>query len=486
MISFSKWLNDRIKMASLAQNAIWNMIRVGSNVVFPLITFPYTARVLGPAVRGEYDYVYAIVAYFILFANLGFPVYGIREISKRRDSRKELSDTVSAIFTANILSVIVALFCYISLILFVPNEERMLFIVVGVSIMMSCIQFDWFYQGVEDFKYITIRSLIIKSLSIIALFTFVTSKEDLIAFALISVVGEFGNNLFNLLRIVKYADLRFSTHGCLMHIKGASALFWGAVAVSLYTQLNTVMLGILDTKESVGYFTAGNKMVQLVLSVITAMLATIIPRISYQLGNGQQEEGHQLQYKVLKLTLYIGYPLVIMLIFLSGEIVRILAGDQFLPSIPVLIVLSLLVLLIPISNFLGLQVLFPVNKEKYGTYAVVSGAIANILLNYVLVVHFSYVGIAFAVLIAEFVVTVVHYYYAQRYLKIPLTLFFPYNCLLAVLSVLLFLIVANNIYNEYNILSLVIKGGVAALLYLLVLFIRRDDLCMEIFSKFKK
>lgn len=473
-------------MASLAQNAIWNMIRVGSNVVFPLITFPYTARVLGPAVRGEYDYVYAIVAYFILFANLGFPVYGIREISKRRDSRKELSDTVSAIFTANVISVAIAIIIFVVLLFFISDNERLLFIIVGISILMSCIQFDWFYQGIEDFKYITIRSIIIKTLSIIALFLFVTTKEDLIAFAIISVVGEFGNNIFNLFRIKKYADLKFSICNSLMHVKGASALFWGTVAISLYTQLNTVMLGVLDTKESVGYFTAGNKMVQLVLSLITAMLATIIPRISYQFGTGRKEEGQRLQYIVLKLTLYIIYPLIISLVFLSGDIVIVLAGNQFMASIPVLIVLSLLVAFIPISNFLGLQVLFPVNKEKYGTYAVVSGAFANILLNYVLVVNFSFIGIAIAVAIAEFFVTAVHYYFARRYLPLPFKLFFPGNSILSVIVMCLFFVFANNIYAEYNIFSLFIKGGLGIMIYFIVLILRRDEFFIEVLEKIKR
>lgn len=472
-------------MASIVDNAIWNMIRVGSNILFPLITFPYTCRILGPAVRGEYDYVYAIVGYFILFANLGFPVYGIREISMRRESRKELSDTVSAIFTANVISVSIALLLFLIMLIFVPDEERLLFIILGISIMLSCIQFDWFYQGVEDFKYITIRSIAIKALSIIALFAFVTTKDDLIVFAIISVIGEFGNNLFNLLRIRKYANLRFATRHCLMHVKGASALFWGTVAISLYTQLNTVMLGLLDTKESVGYFTAGNKVVHLILSMITAMLTTVIPRISYQLGTGKEDEGRRLQYKVLKLTLYICYPLVIILFFLSGDFVVLLAGNQFESAIPVLMVLSTLVILIPLSNFFGFQVLLPLKKEIYGTYAVVAGAITNVLLNYTLVINFSFIGIAISVVIAELVVTYVHYYFARRFLNITFKFFFPTNCIFAVAVMSVFFLFSNYLYSDYNIISFVIKGLSAVVIYFMVLFLRRDTMCMESFIKLR-
>ena len=461
------------------------MIRVGSNIVFPLITFPYTARVLGPAVKGEYDYVYAIVSYFILFANLGFPIYGIREISKRRDSRTDISETVSSIFTTNLISVTIALFSYAVLFIFMPDDEHLLFAVAGISILLSCIQFDWFYQGVEDFRYITIRSLIVKTLSLIALFCFVRTKNDLIVFAFISVIGEFGNNIFNLLRIGKYADLKIIFKNNFTHVRGASALFFGTVAVSFYTQLNTVMLGMLDTKESVGYFTAGNKMVHLILSVITAMLATIIPRISYQLGTGKKEEGVKLQQKVLKLTLYLGYPLMVVLYFLAGDIISLLAGDQYFPAIPALKILSSLVVIIPLSNFLGLQVLFPIKKEKYGTYAVVSGAIANIMLNYILVVYYSFIGISLAVVISEFVVTFVHYYFARRYFKMSINDFLPHNCIVAVIAMSILLVISNYMYSDFNIISLIIKGGGAVLFYISILYLMHDELCFEILKKIK-
>lgn len=473
-------------MASLVKNAVWNMIRVGSNVLFPLITFPYTSRVLGPAVKGEFEYVYAIVSYFILFANLGFPIYGIRETSKNRNSRKNLSDTVSAIFTANLLSVLCAILVYLILILIVPDNEKLLFFVFGFSVVLSCIQFDWFYQGVEDFKYITIRSIIIKALSLISLFTFVKNKDDLIAYAIIVVFGEFGNNIFNLLRIGKYADLKFSLSNCSKHVKGASALFLGTVAVSIYVQLNTVMLGILDTKESVGYFSAGNKLIHMILSIITAMLSTVVPRITYQLGTGKKVEGNLLQLKVFYLTLYIGYPIFVALLFLADDVVMLLAGNQFRAAIPVLMILSILVIIIPLSNFFGLQVLFPIKKEIYGTYAVVSGAIVNLLLNYVLVVNFSFIGIAISVVIAEFVVTYVHYHFARKFVTIPIYCFFPINCLLAVVIMAFFLATANTIYPEFSIQIFSIKCIIGSVIYLIVLLLRKDALCLEIVRKFSR
>lgn len=470
-------------MPSLTKNIFWNSIRVGSNMLFPLITFPYVARVLGPEMKGEYDYVYAIVSYFILFANLGFPIYGIREISKNRDSRIELSKAASGIFSANLISASIVLVLFAAFCLFMPNNERLLFAIVGSSILFSCIQFDWFYQGVEDFKYITLRSIFIKSLCLIALFSLVHSKNDLLIYAAISVVGEFGNNIFNLLRIGKYADLKFSLENCWKHTKGASTLFLGTIAVSLYTQLNTVMLGALDTKESVAFFTTGNKMVQLVLTVINAMLSTIIPRISYQIGTGHNEEGRQLQYKVLSYTLYVCIPLSIWLFFFAGNIITLLAGDQFLPSIQVLKILSPLLIIIPLSGFLGLQVLYPVRKEVYGNYATIAGAITNIVVNMILIKAYSYIGIAIAVVLSEFVVTAVHYYYSRRYLELPILRFLPPKSLLASLVMIAYLLFSNIVIPNHGILFFIVQSFMSVLIYIGVLKILKDNLLNELITK---
>lgn len=471
-------------MASLARNIIWNSFRVGSNMLFPLITFPYIARILGPAVKGEYDYVHAIVSYFILFANLGFPIYGIREIAQNKESRVELSKAVSGIFSANIISASIISLLYVAFCFFLPKEEQMLFAIIGSSILFSCIQFDWFYQGVEDFKYITLRSILIKILSLIALFCLVHSKEDLLIYAAISVISEFGNNIFNLLRIGKYADLKFSLENCWKHTKGASTLFLGTIAVSLYTQLNTVMLGALDTKESVGYFTTGNKMIQLVLTVVNAMLSTIIPRISYQLGCGHAEEGRRLQYKVLNITLYICIPLTIWLFFFSENIILLLAGDQFMPSIQVLKILSLLLVFIPLSGFLGLQVLYPVRKEVYGNYATIAGAMTNLIANFFLIWKFSYIGIAVAVVLSEFVVTAVHYYYSRRYLELSVLRFFPKKAIVASLSLLVYLFISMSIIPDGGIVYFIVQSIMVLAIYLGVLKIQKDILLDEIITKF--
>ena len=171
-------------MSSLKRNILYNSIRVGSNLVFPLITFPYVTRILGPESLGLFNYVVAIVGYFTLFANLGFPMYGTREIAQTKNDPLQLEKVTNSIFTAACISCLVMYLLYFITSIFISgsSEDFIIFFITGLSILLSCISFEWFFQGIEDFKFITIRSIIIKVVTIVCLFVFVKSKEDLTAY----------------------------------------------------------------------------------------------------------------------------------------------------------------------------------------------------------------------------------------------------------------------------------------------------------------
>lgn len=471
-------------MASLKKNIFWNSVRVGSNLVFPLVTFPYVSRVLGPETIGLFNYVTAIAAYFTLFASLGFPIYGVREIANVKDDPKQFEIIVNAIFTANTIATFLIYIVYSFVSLLIGGENLVLYFILGLSVLMSCISFDWFYQGIEDFKYITVRSLIIKAISIAGLFVFVHDKSDLLTYAALSIIGTCGNNILNLIRINKYVKLRFSLDDCWKHTRGASILFLGTIVVSLYTNLNSIMVGALGTMEAVGFFTTGNKVVSLVMTIITAVTSTIIPRMSYLMGNGKEEEAVLLQKKTINILNYTTLPMMVGLVILAKPIILAFSGEEFLPAVIVLQILSFLLVVVPWSSFLGLQILYPVRKEKYGNYAVMTGTMVNLILNFFLIPEFAYVGVAISIVCAETAIALIHYIFAMKYMTLKIRDFIPVKSIISTLIMALVLYLCT-IYSDRPI-YVVLWGMVGLLVYTTTLLLIRDKFIDEIFFKIIK
>lgn len=459
-------------MASIKSNIFWNVLRVASNLLFPLVTFPYASRILGPESIGLFNYALAIASYFTLFASFGFPIYGMREVAVKKESKEELQSATNSIFSANIALAFLVGIIYVGLSLKIAGDNLVIFLIVGLSILLSSISFEWFYQGIEDFKYLTVRGIIIKSISVICLFLFVKDSADLVYYAMVTVGATCGNNILNLFRLKKYISLRLTHVGLFKHIRGASVLFMGTVAVSLYSYMNDILIGVLDDMTSVGYFSTGNKLVHIILSVISVISMSIIPRMASLISSNKQEETLQLQKKSINLILYVAIPIMVGLYVLSPQIVNLFAGDKFAPTADVTKILSVLVIIIPLSSFIGYQVLIPNRKEKYGNYATIGGAIVNLLLALVLIPRLSYIGICISLVLAESVVTGIHFYYSRQFMKLRFRDFIPIKCILSsiIMSIVLILLLRIS-NNPYIAISWICIG---VLIYAFSLFIFKD------------
>lgn len=477
---FVKWANYLIQsnyiiMSSLKKNILYNSIRVGSNLVFPLVTFPYVTRIMGPDTLGLFNYITAIVAYFTLFAGLGFPLYGTREVAQAKEDKFKLQSVTNAIFSANLISCIVVYIAFFvtSLFLYEGEVAFWLYLIIGFSILLSCISLDWFFQGVEDFKYITVRSIIIKIISVACLYIFVKDKNDIVIYAILTVMGTCGNNLLNLIRINKYVKLRFTFRDCIKHVKGASVLFLGSIAVSLYTSLNSIMVGALGSMAAVAFFNIGNRLVQMLMTVLGAITSSIIPRMSYLVSKRDEEEVNKLQKKTLLVLLYISIPMMFGIIALADPIIFLFCGAEFSPSSVVMQILSPLLVIITLSGFVGHQVLIPLHKEKYGNYCVIGGAITNLSLNFFLIPNYAEAGVAISVVLSEIVVTIMHFYYARNLIALRYKDFFPFKCLLASIAMFIAIKVFSALCAEPFLCFL--WAFIGMLTYFAVLFLVRDN-----------
>ena len=281
-------------MPSLKTNVALNFLNTVTGIVFPVITFPYAARVLLPEGIGAVNFLQSIVAYIVLLTSLGIPMYAVREVAKYRDDVAIRNRITVEIL---LLSVILCLFGYVAVAvlgIYVPQISAQLgvFYALSLTILFTSLGVNWFYQAVEDFKFITIRALCFRMLAALGLFLFVRDKDDLLIYAFVLVGSTVGNNLINFIHLRKWIPFHSITWAELRiwrHLRPSLRIFVFNLVTSIYLNLNTVMLGFMRGDDAVGFYTAGNKLSHVVLSVVASLGVVLLPRCSNLIETGQME-----------------------------------------------------------------------------------------------------------------------------------------------------------------------------------------------------
>ena len=274
-----------------------------------------------------------------------------------------------------------------------------LFLLLSASLFFNAIGVSWFYTAVEDFKYITVRSLLVRVCSVIALFIFVKTREDLLYYAAIQVMATVGNNVFNFIRLRKYICWDMSCLSGLQfkkHLQVSLRLFVLNLIVSLYVILDSVMLGFLKDDAAVGYYAGAMRMTKIVLGIVTSLGVVLLPRFSNLLSTGKRGEFINLGNKAISFTLAMVLPMTVGLILLAQPIILLFCGESYEPSILTLQILAPIIIFIGFSGLLGMQVLYPLGYEKLVIRATLLGAILNITLNLLLIPRYSQYGAAVA------------------------------------------------------------------------------------------
>ena len=397
-----------MKQKSLKLNVIMNMILTMSSFIFPLITFPYVSRILLPEGTGKVSFATSLISYFSMFAQLGIPTYGIRACAKVRDNREELTRTAQELLFINLA---MSVFSYVVLFLaiaFVPRlqSEKTLYVIVSFTIILTSIGMEWLYKALEQYTYITIRSVIFKFVAFIAMFLLIHEKFDYVIYGGISILAGSASNIFNLMNVHKFIDLKpVGGYNFKQHIKPILTFFAMACATTIYTNLDTVMLGFMKTDADVGYYNAAVKIKNILVSIVTSLGAVLLPRASYYVENGLMDEFRRITKKAFSFVFLIASPLMLYFMFYAKEGIFFLSGSAYAGSILPMQIIMPTLLLIGISNLLGIQVLVPLGKEKILLYAEITGAIIDLLINCLLIPRFASAGAAIGTLVAELVVT---------------------------------------------------------------------------------
>lgn len=477
-------------MKSLKYNAIMNAILSIANIIFPLITFPYVTRTLGVEVNGKLAFASSVINYFSLFATLGLSTYGIKACAKVRDDKEKLSKTVQELILINVITTSIVMVALIISIVFVPkfNANSQLLIIYSFTMLLNVVGLNWFYSAIEEYKYITKRSIIFKLISLIMMFIFVHNPSDGYIYAIITVLATVGSNILNIIHSRKFIFFkRYNNYNLKPHLKPTLAMFGTYLAVNVYSNLDNVMLGFISGDFEVGIYTAAVKIRLVLTNLITSLGNVLMPRLSYYIEKGEHDNFKKVLIKSYSYIIMIAIPMMVFFCVESKESILLLSGDKYVKAIIPMIILMPIMVISSLSNITGMQILIPNNQENKFMKSVMFGAGVNLILNSILMPRYGAIGAAVSTLIAECGQFTMQINYTRKYVKDIFSLKQLGKVVLATIISAIALIISKHYMNvsfintELRSLIVLIIGGIVFFaIYSFILIIVKFDMILDL------
>ncbi len=426
-------------LKSLVKNSVCNMIYRCINVIFPLIISAYVSRVILADGVGKVASAQNMVQYFTMIASLGIPTYGIRVIAQAGEEREHVSKVFSELFLMNAISTSICCLCYYLTAYLTGGFGKgfLLYGIAGIAILLNYCNVDWFFQGKEEYQLILIRNVIVKVLSILAVFLFVKSPKDCVLYAVILVVGTGLNNVFNILQLRKHIHLVIRNLNLKQHRKAVFTLFSATIAIEVYTLADTTMLTYMCNEKTVGLYANAVRSISAIKTMMVSICAVFLPRLSIYQNQGKREEFDGLVVLGLKILLLLSIPAAVGMILVSELLVPLLFGGAFLGSIVTTQILAVSIVTVSLSNYIGYQVLVSLEKENIILLSTTIGAFTNVLLNAVLIMNLAQNGAAIASIITEAAVATIQIFTLKKYSKLKVQGTYLRSIVFATLSMML-------------------------------------------------
>lgn len=404
---------------SIKRNAFFSVIKEFFSLVFPIITFPYATRILLPDGIGKINFANSIISYFIVIANLGINGYATREATKIRENKQKLTKLYKELISINLICCFFSYCLFFVTLFFIPKfyEYRNLLFICSIKIIFSVLSTEWVFTAYEEFKYLTIRSILVQLISIIYLFIFVKTRNDLLFYAIFTIFLVCGNCFCNLFYVKKFINFKYQPKlEIRKHFKSIIIFLGMSIVTSIYTMLDTTMLGFLSTDIQVGYYSASTKLGHMVLSLLTAITGVLLPRFTKYIQTDDKLRINELIINTANILILLSIPIIFGLIILAKPIIIILAGEHYIPSISSMRIIALIILPISFGSLIGVQLLPSIGKEKVTFYSYLIGAFINILLNSLLIPKHGAIGASISTVFSEITVTLFQLIYVRKYL----------------------------------------------------------------------
>lgn len=470
-------------MASVKKNYLYNLIAQLLTIILPIVTTPYVTRVLGNENLGIFSYAQSIVSYFVLFGCIGLNTYSQREIAFCKDDIYQKTVIFVEVMLVRIVTVLVSSFVY-WVVIVRKADYPLCYAILGLELLASLLDISWFLQGNENFKSQMMRTIISRLLGLLAVFLFVKREVDLYIYILCCSGAILAGNLSLWLSIKKnLRKISWKELKPLRHLKPALILFLPQVAVSIYTQLDKTMIGILTGHDynEVGYYSHAERIVKMAMTIVTALGSIMLSRITVTLSHNDNETVLAYIKKSFQFMFFMGCPIAFGIAAISADMVPWFFGLGYERVIPCMVLLSPLVIIIGISNVYGVQYMIPIKRMKEYTTSILGGMTVNIIFNILLIPQFGAIGAVFATLLAEITVSASQYCFLKNIFDISVLAMGIQNVIAAaIMGMIVFVI---SLFLPSTIWSTVLQIGIGSIVYFATLFLMKNSFMLDLVGR---
>ena len=393
------------------KNYLYNLSYQILTIILPIITVPYVTRIFTSEALGNYIFYNSIVSYFSLFAMLGIGVYGTKQIAAASD----VSSTFWNIYAIQLIASILSIFVYIIVVFSIPQMEGIVPLIVGITLFANMMDISWLFSGKEDFKKITIRNVVIRVIGVISIFTFVKSSDDLYLYVFLIVIFDFLGQFVMWVPAKKFIKRpSFNTRIMKKNLHPIVLLFLPQVAISLYVVLDRTLLGLLGSYSAVGIYEQGQKLVSILLKVVSSLGVVMLPRVANLLSERRDKEAQNMVKFSFILYNLIIFPMIFGLIAVNEVFVKLFLGQNFQDVKYVLYVIVLNIMFVGWTNILGYQVLVVRNKNKEFMLSTTIPAFVSVAVNVAVIPFFGYIGASITSVVVEILVFAIQWYYSRN------------------------------------------------------------------------
>ncbi|WP_024615537.1 flippase [Clostridium sp. Ade.TY] len=471
----------------VVKNYLYNLMYQIISIILPIITIPYVSRILGPSGLGEYALTSTYAQYFVLFGMIGLSMYCGREIAYVRDDKNKLSRTFWELNILRFITMGITIVIYLIMFCFVIKTSNRLLLIVQSTILFSCLfDISWLFVGIEDFKTVAIRNTVVKAIGVILIFLLIKKSNQVVLYAFILGITQLIGQIimwFDIPKEIKF--IKPINKNLIKHLKNSIGLFIPQIAITVYTMLDKVMLGLMTNDAQVGLYDNSQRIIKLSITIVTTLATVTVPKMANLYAKDNIEEFAKNAYKSFSFVSFLALPMAFGLIGVSETFVGWFFGPGFEEIKPMFYIGAWLMVTLSWSSIVGSQVLISIRREKMFTIAVVSGAILNVILNFILIKKFQGIGTTIASVAAEFLGMFIMVYFTKDILKIKKLFKSVPKYFIASLIMFIPIFILGKVL-KVSIITTAIQVVVGVSVYIGIMIITKDKNLMFMFSYIEK